>query len=228
MNTDALNPKIPSRLQENLNQEKQQAFTLYLDFVVDATASMYSIFPAVYYSALHFIEALSKYDVGLELGLTLMRCDRVGEEAQTVYFEDGRETFTKDVGLFLSRLKNTEVYGGSPDGKESVHAGIRHSLEKFPFQGRNRAIMVYTDAYGSDDEEDFQDQPIGQAIFFTTLEMMEEDFHFALIGPDGSLDEEASPAFMDIHEILHPLSPEFIDDVVKPLKDLLRGVSIGV
>ncbi len=36
------NPEIPLDLQQNFKKEKEQAFTLYLDFVVDATASMYN------------------------------------------------------------------------------------------------------------------------------------------------------------------------------------------
>lgn len=34
------NPEIPLDLQQNFKKEKEQAFTLYLDFIVDATASM--------------------------------------------------------------------------------------------------------------------------------------------------------------------------------------------
>ena len=52
------NPEIPLNLQQNFKKEKEQAFTLYLDFVVDATASMYTVFPAVYYAAAHFLECL--------------------------------------------------------------------------------------------------------------------------------------------------------------------------
>ena len=37
-------PEIPLDLQQNFKKEKEQAFTLYLDFVVDATASMYTVF----------------------------------------------------------------------------------------------------------------------------------------------------------------------------------------
>lgn len=49
-----LESEIPLDLQQNFKKEKEQAFTLYLDFVVDATASMYTVFPAVYYAAAHF------------------------------------------------------------------------------------------------------------------------------------------------------------------------------
>ena len=53
---ESWNPEIPLDLQQNFKKEKEQAFTLYLDFVVDATASMYTVFPAEYYAAAHFLE----------------------------------------------------------------------------------------------------------------------------------------------------------------------------
>ncbi len=222
-----VNPVIPESVRNSLNQEKQQAYTLYLDMIVDGTASMYTVYPGVYYAVTHFLDALAKYEVSLELGLTLIRNEQEGDMTEKVVFGGDREYFTKDPAVFISRLKNVELYGGGRDGKEAVHTAIRKSLEKFPFGGRNRAIMVFTDAYGCSDTGTCLDYPIGQAIFFTTEEMSEEDFAFAMIGPDGSLDEEASPSFFDIREILKPVSPEFVDDVVKPLKDLLKGVSIG-
>ena len=77
------NPEIPLNLQQNFKKEKEQAFTLYLDFVVDATASMYTVFPAVYYAAAHFLECLSKYEVYPQIGLTLIRNEENGEETET-------------------------------------------------------------------------------------------------------------------------------------------------
>ena len=96
------NPEIPLNLQQNLKREKEQAFTLYLDFVVDATASMYTVFPAVYYAAAHFLECLSKYEVYPQIGLTLIRNEDNGEETETILFE-GRESFTSDISLFLKK-----------------------------------------------------------------------------------------------------------------------------
>ena len=58
-------------------------------------------------------------------------------------------------------------------------------------------------------------------------EMSEEDFHFCFVKPDGELDEEASPMFIKIDKLLKPMSTEFLDNIVKPLKDLMKGVSIG-
>ena len=69
--------------------------------------------------------------------------------------------------------------------------------------------------------------PVGQVIFFSTDEMSEEDFHFCFVKPDGELDEEASPMFIKIDKLLKPMSTEFLDNIVKPLKDLMKGVSIG-
>lgn len=220
------NPEIPFHLQENFAREKEQAFTLYLDFVVDGTASMYTIFPAVYYAAAHFLECLSKYEVHPKLGLSIIRNEEQDEEIETLLFED-RKTFTSDLSVFLKKLKGVKLYGGGNDGKESVHKAIGSSLRKFPSMGRNKAIMVFTDAYGSNDYEDYTSYPIGQAIFFCTEEMSEEDFHFCFVKDDGELDEEASPMFIKIEKLLKPMSTEFLDNMIKPLKDLMKGVSIG-
>ena len=134
---ESWNPEIPLDLQQNFKKEKEQAFTLYLDFVVDATASMYTVFPAVYYAAAHFLECLSKYEVN-------------GEETETVLFE-GRDSFTSDISLFLKKLKGTKLYGGGDDGKESVHKAIGTSLRKIPVSARNKSNMVFTVAYGCND-----------------------------------------------------------------------------
>ncbi len=222
---DVLNPEIPLELQNRLNEEKKQAFTLYIDFIVDGTASMYTVYPAVYFAAAHFLDALMKYEIHPQFGITIIRDKRAGEEIECIDFPDG--CFTEDSVTFLKKLKNVSLYGGGNDGKESVHSAIRKSLEKFGQGGRNHAILVFSDAYGSNDYEEYLSSPIGQAIFFTTEEMSEEDFRFAFVRNDGSIDEEASPMFLNISRILKPLSSEMIDNIVKPLKDLVKGVSIG-
>ncbi|MCI6858666.1 MAG: hypothetical protein MR867_05180 [Eubacterium sp.] len=220
------NPEIPANLQKNFEREKEQAFTLYLDFVVDGTASMYTVFPAVYYAAAHFLECLSKYEVYPKLGLTVIRNEKNGEECETALFE-GKDFFTSDLSSFLKKLKGVKLYGGGNDGRESVHSAIGTSVRKFPSSGRNKAILVFTDAYGSNDYEEYLDNPIGQVIFFSTDEMSEEDFRFCFVKDDGELDEEASPMFIRIDKLLKPMSTEFLDNIVKPLKDLMKGVSIG-
>jgi hypothetical protein len=219
-------PVIPADLRRNLEQQKEQAFTLYLDFIVDGTASMYTLFPAVYYAASHFLECLSKYEVYPEVGLTVIRNEKNGEETELIEFEEQRY-FTAEIPAFLKKLKAVSLYGGGMDGKESVHTAIGKSLRKFPITGRNRAIFVFSDAYGSNDYEEYTEYPVGQAIFFTTEEMSEEDFPFCFIRPDGEMDEEASAMFLSIEKLLKPMSTEFLDNVVKPLKDLTKGVSIG-
>lgn len=219
-------PVIPPDLRRNLEQQKEKAFTLYLDFIVDGTASMYTLFPAVYYAASHFLECLSKYEVYPQMGLTVIRNEKIGQEGELAEFED-RSYFTSEIALFLKKLKSISLYGGGMDGKESVHTAIGKSLRKFPITGRNRAVFVFTDAYGSNDYEDYSDFPVGQAVFFTTEEMSEEDFHFCFVRPDGELDEEASPMFLSIEKLLKPMSTELLDNIVKPLKDLMKGVSIG-
>ena len=187
---------------------------------------MYTLFPAVYYAASHFLECLSKYEVYPQMGLTVIRNEKIGQEGELAEFED-RSYFTSEIALFLKKLKSISLYGGGMDGKESVHTAIGKSLRKFPITGRNRAVFVFTDAYGSNDYEDYSDFPVGQAVFFTTEEMSEEDFHFCFVRPDGELDEEASPMFLSIEKLLKPMSTELLDNIVKPLKDLMKGVSIG-
>lgn len=220
------NPELPLEIQRDFVKEKEQAFTLYLDFIVDGTASMYTVFPAVYYAAAHFLDCLSKYEVYPMVGLTIIRNEKAGEETESVSFENGNY-FTEEISLFLKKLKGVQLFGGGEDGKESVHTAIKKSLHKFPMTGRNRAIFVFTDAYGSNDYAEYVDDPLGQVIFFSTEEMSEEDFHFCFVRADGELDEEASPMFISLEKLLKPMSTEFMDNIVKPLKDLMKGVSIG-
>ena len=44
-------------------------------------------------------------------------------------------------------------------------------------------MLVFTDAYGSNDYEEYIQYPVGQVIFFSTDEMSEEDFHFCFVKP---------------------------------------------
>lgn len=220
------NPEIPVNLQEHVIRDKQQAFTLYLDFVVDGTASMHTVFPAVYYAASHFLECLSKYEVYPRMGLTVLRNDIEGQESEMVSFgEDGY--FTPDIPVFLKKLNGIQLYGGGQDGRESVHTAVGKSLRKFPVIGRNRAVFVFTDAYGSNDYEEYTQEPLGQVIFFSTEELSDEDFRFCFARADGELDEESSPMFISFEKLLKPMSTELIHNIVKPLKDLMKGVSIG-
>ena len=220
------NPEIPHHLKENVIRDKEHAFTLYLDFVVDGTASMYTVFPAVYYAATHFLEQLSRYEVYPMLGLTILRNDQEGQASELVRFGE-RDYFTSDISAFLKKLNNIPLYGGGNDGKESVHTAIRRSLDKFPITGRNRAIFVFTDAYGSNDYEEYLGEPLGQVVFFCTEELSEEDFRFCFARADGELDEESSPMFIAFDKLLKPMSTDLIGNIIKPLKDLMKGVSIG-
>ncbi len=221
------NPVLPDRLQEKMESEKKKGLKLYLDFVIDGTASMYTIFPAVYFAIMHFIESLERYEIHPLLGITVIRDEAGGEETEQLPFSDG-EPFTEDVADFMRQVRAIRLYGGSNDGRESVHQAIRHSLAKFPSPGRNKAILVFSDAYGSNDYEEYLDYPLGQAVFFTTDELSQEDFRFCFVREDGCYDEEASPMFLPVEKLLKPMSAELLDNVVKPLKDLLKGVSIGI
>lgn len=200
--------------------------TFYLDFVIDGSASMYTVFPAVYYAITHFLDAFSKYNIYPQMGITLFRSEKNGERTEYVTFDKG-EFFTGSDVSFLKKLRGVSLYGGGTDGKESVHTAIQKSLEKFSVSGRNRSIMLFTDAYASNDYADYHKLPLGQAVLFTTEELSEEDFRFCLIQEDGEVDEEASPMFLDLSILLKPLSSQVIEDVVKPLTDLMKGVSIG-
>ncbi len=220
------NPEIPVDLQKIVKEEQEKAFTLYLDFIVDGTASMYTVYPAVYFAAVHIIDGLNRYEVFPKLGITVIRDEKHGEETECILFEDS--FYTDDSVRFFKKLRSVPLYGGGDDGKESVHTAIRKSLAKFQGNGRNHAILLFSDAYGSNDSDSFLDLPIGQAILFTTEKMSEEDFRFAFIKADGSIDEEASPMYLKIEQLLKPMSTTTIDNVVKPLKDLMKGVSIGV
>lgn len=224
MNTN-VNPEIPFDLQKDFEKEAEQALTLYLDFVVDGTASMYTVFPAVYFAAVHFLECLTKYEVYPRLGLTVIRNEEAGETSEVMDFEGA--AFTPDLNLFLKKLRTISLYGGGEDGKESVHRAIRKAIDKFPSYGRNKALLVFSDAYGSNDYDEYITSPLGQVIFFCTEEMSEEDFLFCFVRDDGSFDEEASPMYISIEKLLRPLNGEFLDNIVKPLKDLMKGVSIG-
>lgn len=219
-------PKIPENLQQNFQIEKEKAFTLYLDFIIDGSASMYTVFPAVYYAIAHFLETLSKYEIYPKLGMTIFRSEINHEWTEYVEFEHN-DLYTRDEALFLKKLKGTKLYGGGNDARESVHTAIRKSLNKFPGAGRNRAIMIFTDAYGSDDYEEYIDFPLGQVVFFSTEELSNEDFRFCFVREDGEEDEEASPMFVDLNLLLKPLSSDLLENIAKPMKDLMKGVSIG-
>lgn len=200
--------------------------TLYLDFIIDGSSSMYTVFPAVYYAINHIFEAFLNYSMKPQLGLTVFRNEKNGEPVEYIEF-DKKELFTDSEIIFLKKLKSIALYGGGLDGRESVHTAIHKSLEKLPESGRNRAIIVFSDAYGSEDYQDYRWSPLGAAIFFVTEDLGEEDFRFAFIREDGELDEEASPVFLPLESILTPISSNLLEEVVKPLKDLMKGVSIG-
>ena len=223
----AYNPALPSRLREKIESEKKQGLKLYLDFVIDGTASRYTIFPAVYFAIMHFIESLARYEIHPMMGITVIRDEAGGEETEQLTFCDG-EAFTEDVAEFMRQIRAIRLYGGANDGKESVHHAIGLSLAKFPSPGRNKAVLVFSDAYGSNDYEEYLDYPLGQAVFFITDELSQEDFRFCFVREDGCYDEEASPMFLPVEKLLRPMSTELLDNVVKPLKDLLKGVSIGI
>lgn len=221
-----INPAIPAEIRQEIKNDKERAYTLYLDFVVDGTASMSSLFPAVYYAAEHILEGLSRYDVYPMNGITVIRNEEAGEHCDSIRFEDG-ELFTRETMTFLKKLRGLELFGGGNDGRESVHTAIGKALKKFPTEGRNRALIIFTDAYGSNDYEDFREEPLGKVVFFGTEEIMDEDFRFCFISPEGNLDDSDSPMYVNIEKLLKPMSTELLENIVKPVKDLMKGVSIG-
>ena len=111
--------------------------------------------------------------------------------------------------------------------KESVHKAIGSSLRKFPVKEEIKSSVSFYRCYGSNDYEENMFSIRWSGNLFSTDEMSEEDFHFCFVKPDGELDEKASPMFIKIDKLLKPMSTEFLDNIVKPLKDLMKGVSIG-
>lgn len=220
------NPKIDRRTQEQVRKETEKAYTLYVDFVIDATSSMSSLFPAVYLTAKNIVEWLVKYEVVPMLGITLIRSLDEGEENEIVAMEEESD-FSRDIPLFLKKLRKIKLYGGSGDGAESIREAIFLSLCKFP-QKTSRVMIVFSDAYESKPTKiEFEENEIGAVVFFCTEELSKEAFDFSFVGMNGEIDEEGSPLFIDIEALLGQLSYSDYENIVKPLKDLVKGVSIG-
>lgn len=54
-----------------------------------------------------------------------------------------------------------------------------------------------------------------------------EEFDFSFQTPEGEIDEEGTASYIDIRSLFTELTGEYLDNVVKPFKDLIKGVSIG-
>lgn len=223
---DRMNPQIPFGIAEKVGEEKKNAYTLYWDFVVDGTASMASLYPAVYFAAGRFLDWMKRFDLSPMLGLTVIR-SMPGESAEKIEMEPG-SFYTEDGALFLKKLKYLALYGGSDDGEESVEEALLVSLQKFPQNSLNRGIMVFTDSYHCNHHVSLKAYPVGAVTFFCPQSMFLEEFDFSFQTPEGEIDEEGSPAYMDITSLFQELGSEYLDNVVKPFKDLIKGVSIGV
>jgi hypothetical protein len=223
---DIFNPKMPPDLAKRLQQEKENAFTLYWDFVIDGTASMASLYAGVYLAVLKFLEWIKRYEVTPMLGLTIIR-SMEGQPAMAVEFEPG-VYYTKDQTEFMKKIKYLSLYGGADDGKEEIEEGLALSLAKFPENSRNRGIMLFTDCFECDHKLTLAEKSVGTVTFFCPESLALHPFDFTFFTPEGEWDETGSPAFFDIKSIFHELNGEFLDDVVKPFKDLIKGVSIGV
>ncbi len=220
------NPKIDTRIQEQIKKETEKANTLYVDFVIDATSSMSSLYPAVYITAKNIVEWLVKYEVFPMLGITLIRSIEEGEENEIVKME-GDADFGQDIPFFLKKLRKVKLYGGSNDGAESIREALMLSLSKFP-KKTSRVMIVFSDAYESKETKvDLGQTEVGAVVFFCTEELSREAFDFSFIGMNGEIDEEGSPLFIDIEDLLGQLSYSDYENIVKPLKDLVKGVSIG-
>lgn len=222
---DRLNPQIPLGLAKRLGEEKENAYTLYWDFVIDGTASMASLYPAVYLAVSKFVEWMKRYDVKPLLGITVIRS---GEEepAQIVSFENGA-AYTEDTALFLKKVKYLSLYGGMENGEEMVKEALAVSLNKFPENSLNRAIMVFTDCYQCRQDISLKGTGVGAVTFFCPEELAMQPFDFTFVTPEGEVDEEGFASFLDIQSLFQELTGEYLDNIVKPLKDLIKGVSIG-
>lgn len=223
---DRFNPQIPFGIARRVGEEKENAYTLYWDFVVDATASMSSLYPAVYFAAGRFLDWMKRYDVKPMLGITVIR-SMPDEPYQKLEMEPG-SYYTADGALFLKKLKYLPLYGGSEDGEETLEEALLASLEKFPPESLNRGILVFTDTYHCKHTLSLKAYPVGAVTFFGPPDLFLEEFDFSFLTPEGEMDEEGSAAYMDIRLLLRDLTAEDLDNIVKPFKDLIKGVSIGV
>ena len=222
---ERFNPKIPSGLAGRLEKEKQNAYTLYWDFVIDGTASMASLYPAVYLAIIKFLEWMKRYDIKPLLGLTIIR-SMPGQPAVAVEFEP-EEYFTADTAIFLKKIKYLSLFGGADDGREDIEEALALSLAKFPESSLNRAMMVFTDCYECEHRITLAEKNIGTVTFFSPEELALQFFDFTFLTPEGEWDETGTPSFYDIQFLFQELTGEFLDDVIKPVKDLVKGVSIG-
>jgi len=220
------NPKMPLGLAKRLEQEKENAYTLYWDFVIDATASMSSLYAGVYLAVMKFIEWMKRYEVKPMLGITLIR-SMEGQPAAAVEFEPGMY-YTEDQSEFLKKLKYLSLYGGADNGQEEIEEALALSLAKFPEGSMNRGILLFTDCFECEHKLTLAEKSVGAVTFFCPESLALHPFDFTFFTPEGEWDETGSPAFFDIKSIFCEMNGEFLDDVVKPFKDLIKGVSIGV
>lgn len=220
------NPQMPHSLVKRLEQERRHAYTLYLDFVIDGTASMASLYAGVYIAVMKFLEWIKRYEVKPMLGITVIR-SMAGQPAVALEFEPGMY-YTDDTAVFLKKLKYLSFYGGSDDGREEVEEAIALSLAKFPEGSMNRGMMIFTDCYECEHKLTLAEKTVGAVTFFCPESLALHPFDFTFVTPEGQWDETNSPAFFDIRSLFQELSGEYLDDVIKPFKDLIKGVSIGV
>lgn len=220
------NPQIPLSVVKRLGEEKENAYTLYWDFVIDGTASMASLYPAVYLAINKFVEWMKRYEVRTMLGITVIRSGKE-EPVQVLTFQEGA-LYTEDIASFLKKVKYLSLHGGSETGEEAVEEALFVSLKKFPERSINRGIMVFTDSYQCQHTKNLKEEPVGAVTFFCPEELAMEPFDFLFVTPEGEVDEEGSASFFDIRSLFTELSGEYLDNAVKPLKDLIKGVSIGV
>lgn len=219
------NPKMPFDMAKKLERERENAYTLYWDFVIDGTASMSSLYAGVYLAVMKFLEWIKRYEVKPMLGLTVIR-SMEGQPAVAVEFEP-ESYFTDDTSLFLKKVKYLSLSGGSDDGKEEIEEALALSLAKFPESNLNRGMIVFTDCFECDHKISLTEKSVGAVSFFCPESLALHPFDFTFLTPDGEWDETGSPAFFDITSLFQELSGEYLDNVVKPFKDLIKGVSIG-
>lgn len=224
--TETYNPTLPFQMAKRLERERENAYTLYWDFVIDGTASMASLYPAVYLAIGKFLEWMKRYEVKPMLGITVIR-SMEGQPAEAIEFAQDHY-FTDDQALFLKKIKYLSLHGGADDGREKMEDGLALSLAKFPEHSLNRGMMVFTDCYECENRLTLADKGVGAVAFFCPEELALHSFDFTFLTPDGEWDEHGSPAFYEIQSLFQELSGEYLDNVIKPFKDLIKGVSIGV
>lgn len=119
---------------------------IYLDFIIDATASMKTVIPAVYLYCNDFIKRYNK-DIHLSskrlfLGITIL------DGSSTGIIEFNGLEFTNDLLEFRKGFQRIIIKNGASNGSENLMEGILKSCEKMSSKLGVKGIILFSDSYG--------------------------------------------------------------------------------